>query len=105
MGGSNDDSNQPNGVSMLILTIIRNIVSLAAEAECGALLYYAKELEALMTTLIEVGHTQQATEIITENSTADGIMRGTIKQKRTEHMDTSFYWVRGQVEQKNFEIK
>ena len=52
-----------------------------------------------------MGHPQQATEIIKDNSTADGIMRGTIKQKRTQSMDMRFYWVRDQVEQKYFEVK
>ena len=50
-----------------------------------------------------MGHSKQATEIITDNSTEDGIMRGTIKQKRTKATDMRFYWVRDQVEHKHFE--
>ena len=41
----------------------------------------------------------------TDNSTSYGIMGGTIKQKRTKSMGTSFYWVRDCVEQKYFEVK
>ena len=63
---------------MVILTKISNIMSLATEAECGELLYNAKELEALKKILIDMGHPQQSTEIITDNSTADVIMKGTI---------------------------
>ena len=88
MRGANDDSNQQNGAIMVISTIICNIISLAAEAECGALFYNEKELKALKTTLIVYG-----------------IMRGTIKQKFTKAMDTHSYWVRDWVEQKNFEVK
>ena len=93
MGGANEDSNQSNGAIMVMSTIMRNIISLVEEAECGALLYNSKELKALRTTLREMGHTQQATEIITDKSTSDGIMRETIKQKRTKSMDIRFYWV------------
>ena len=94
MGGTNEDINRPNGEIMIISTIMRNIMSLAAEAECGELFYNSKELKELRTTLIEMGHPQQATEIITDNSTEDGVMRGTIEQKRTKAMDMLFYWVR-----------
>ena len=90
---------------MVISNIMRNIMSSASEAECGALFYTDKEIEAISTTLIYIGHPQQATEIITYNSTADGIMRGTIKQKQTKSMDMRFYWVCDQVEQKQFEVK
>ena len=69
-------------------------MSSAAEAECGSLLYNAKELEALRATLRETGHPQNATEITTDNSTEDGMMRGTIKQKLTKDMDMRYYWVR-----------
>ena len=56
-------------------------MSLAEEAEWGALFYNSKELEALRVTLKEMGHPQPSTKIITENSMADGIMIGNIKQK------------------------
>ena len=93
MGATNEDNNRPNGQIMFILTIMRNIMPLAAEAECGALLLNSKELDACRTTLIDMGQPQQATEIITDNSTADGIMRGNIKLKQTKSMDVQFYLV------------
>ena len=86
MGGANADINRPNGAIVVISTITRKLMSSAAEAECGSLLYNAKEFEAIRTTLRETIHPQQATEIITENSTSYGIMRGNIKQKRTKAM-------------------
>ena len=67
MGGANNYSNQPNGAIMVISTIICNVMSLSAEVKCGELLYNAKELEALSTTLADMGHPQQSTEIITDN--------------------------------------
>ena len=65
-------------------------MSSAEEVECEALFYNAKELEALRKNLRVIGHPQQASEIITDNSTVDFIMRGTIKQKRTKVMDMRF---------------
>ena len=80
MGGGNYDSNQPNGAIMVILTIISNVMLSEAEAECRELLYNAKELEALRTILIHMVNPQKSTEIVTDNSTADVIMKGTIKK-------------------------
>ena len=90
---------------MVILTIICNVMPSSAEAECGALFYNAKELDALRKTLQYMGHIQQATEIITENPIEYGIMRGTIKEKYTKAMDMQFYWIRNRVEQKHFEAE
>ena len=64
---------------MVVSTIMSNVMSSAAEAGCGALYCNSKELKEIRTTLIDMGHTQQDTEIITDNSTADVIMIGTIK--------------------------
>ena len=51
MGGISEDSNRPNGVIMVISTIMRSVLSSAAEADCGELYYNANELEAIRTTL------------------------------------------------------
>ena len=40
-----------------------------------------------------MGHPKQATEIVTDNSLEDIIMRGTMTQKFTKAMDMRFYWV------------
>ena len=50
-----------------------------------------------------MGHPQKSTEIITDNSTEDGIIRGTMKQIWTKAMEIRFYWVRDRAEQKQFE--
>ena len=63
---------------MLISNIMRNVTSLTAEAERVGLFYNGKELKAIRTTLKEMGYPQQANEIITKNSTANGNIRVTI---------------------------
>ena len=90
---TNKYNNRPNGAIMVIPDIMRNVISSSAEAECGVLFYNTKELETIRTNLRDMVHLQQATEIITDNSTADVIMRRTIKQKQTKAMDMRFYWV------------
>ena len=38
MGGANEDKNRPNGAIMVISTIMQNVISSVAEAECGAII-------------------------------------------------------------------
>jgi uncharacterized protein YpmS len=40
----------------------------------------------------------------TDNSTADGIMNKTVKQKQSKSMDMRFYWLQDRVEQGQFKI-
>src|SRR5687767_5601986 len=60
-------------------SILRNVMSLAAEAEVGALFKNGKEAVVLRTRLEELGHPQPPTPIKTDNSTALGIANSTIK--------------------------
>jgi hypothetical protein len=43
-----------------------------------------------------------ATPMRTDNSTADGIMNKTVKQKQSKSMDMRFYWLQDRVEQGQF---
>ena len=70
-----------NGAILNIASILRNVMSSAAEAEVGALFVNAKEAVVIRTTLAELGHPQLPTPIQTDNSTAHGIINGTVKQK------------------------
>jgi hypothetical protein len=76
----------------------------AAEAEVGALYIVAQEIVPMQITLEELGHPQPATPLKTDNSTACGIMNGTVKQKRTKAMDRRYYWLRDRVRQKQFNV-
>jgi hypothetical protein len=79
-------------------------VQSAAEAECGGLYMNAKEAVPMRITLKELDHPQPAIPIRTDNSTADGIMNKTVKQKQSKSMDIRFYWLQDQVEQGQFRI-
>ena len=63
----------------------------AAEAEVGGLYMNVQELSPMRTTLKELDHPQPLTSIRTDNSTVDGIMNKTIKQKQSKTMDKKLY--------------
>jgi hypothetical protein len=85
-------------------TVLKHVVSSVAEAEFGALFVNAKEGTVTRTILAEMGHNQDATELKTDNTTADGIINNTVQQKRSKAMDVRFYWVKDRVEQNQFNV-
>jgi hypothetical protein len=67
-----------NGAILNPTGVLNIVVSSAAEAKVNA-----KEAEVIRTTLEELGHKQQATTIITDNTTAHGIVNNCICQNRS----------------------
>jgi hypothetical protein len=78
-------------------TVLKHVVSSVAEAEFGALFVNTKEYTVTRTTLSEMAHKQDATELKTDNTTADGIINSTVQQKRSKAMDMRLYWVKDKV--------
>jgi hypothetical protein len=73
MGSStNTDKTLTNGALLIISTVLKHVMSLAAEAEIGAVFRNAKEGAVLRTTLEELGHPQPPTPMETDNTTATG---------------------------------
>jgi hypothetical protein len=85
-------------------TVLKHMVSYVAEAEFGALFVNAKEGTVTHTTLAEMGHNQDATELKTYNTTADDIINNTVQQKLSKAMYMIFYWVKDRVEQDQFNV-
>jgi hypothetical protein len=54
--------------------------------------------------MAEMGHPQDETDMKTDNSTTDGIIKKTVQQKRSKSMDMRFYWIQDRVEQGKFDI-
>jgi hypothetical protein len=105
MGSStNTDKKLTNGAIFIISTVLKHMMSSAAEAEIGAVLINAKEGAVLRKTLKEVGHHHPPTPMETDNTTATGDSNGTIKQKRTKAMDMRFYWIKDRVKQGQFHV-
>jgi hypothetical protein len=76
-----------NGAIYALTKLIKNVMSSAAEAEVAGLFMNAKELLPMRTSLDELGHTQPATPMQTDNSTACGIANKTVKQRRSKAID------------------
>jgi hypothetical protein len=102
---SNDEQFPPNNGAILTqASIIKAVMSSAAEAELGALFFNAKEAVYLRQILIEMGHSQPRTPIQTDNTTAEGIINNKIQPKRTKAMDMRFHWLRDREAQGQFKI-
>jgi hypothetical protein len=100
-------SNKPeigNGPLLVTSTIMRNIMSSAAEAECGALFNNTKDGVPLRITLAEMGHPQPATPVQVDNSTTDGFANNRLRQRKSKSMDMRFYWIQDHVQQKQFHV-
>ena len=100
-------SNQPergNGPILNKSTIMRNVMSSAAEAECGALFDNTKEGVPLRNTLAEMHHPQPPTPAQVDNSTTHGFANKQIKQQKSKSMDMRFYWIQDRVHQKQFKV-
>ena len=108
MGGfhflGSHDRTEFNGPILVLAKIIRNVMSSAAEAEIGALYMNAQQAVPIRNCLIDLGHPQPPTPLTTNNSTARGIIRGTMKQRMSNAMDMRFNWLKCRVNQQQFEI-
>jgi hypothetical protein len=106
LGGKYNSRIKPlsNGPLLCHTTVLKHVVSSVAEAEFGALFVNAKEGAVTRTTLSEMGHNQDATDLTTCNTTADGIINNTVQKKRSKEMDMRIYWVKDRVEQKQFNV-
>jgi hypothetical protein len=93
-----------NGSILNAASVIKNVVVSAAESEVGACFQNAQSGASLRVTLAELGHTQLATPLRTDNSTDFGILNETIKQKRSKAMDMRYHWLTDRVRQKQFDV-
>ena len=89
----NSDKQLFNGPVLVLSKKIKNVVASASEAEVAALFMNAQEMVPMRQCLEELGHSQSATPLKTDNSTATGIVNNTIKQKRSKAIDMRYYWI------------
>jgi hypothetical protein len=93
-----------NGPLLCQSTVLKHVVSSVSEAEYGALFVNAKTGTVTRETLKEMGQPQDATELKTDNTTADGIGNKTVLQKRSKAMDMRYYWIQDRIEQGQFDV-
>jgi hypothetical protein len=102
---SNDNKNLPNnGAIFTIATIIKAVMSSAAEAELGALYLNACKAVYLQQILTEMGPPKLQTPIQTDNLMAEGVINNKIQPKRAKAMDMRFHWLRNLKAQDQFRI-
>jgi hypothetical protein len=94
-----------NGPILAVSTLIRCVVSSAAEAEYGACFINAQHGVWLRTVLEAMGYKQPATSLICDNKCAVGLGNATIKQKRSKSIDMRFHWVRDRIKQGQFKLE
>jgi hypothetical protein len=90
------------GAILTQASIIKAVMSSAAEAELGALFLNAKEAIYLCQILTEMGHPQPRTPIQTDNTIAEGVINNKIQPKRTKAMDMHFHWLQDHEAQEQF---
>jgi hypothetical protein len=89
--GNNDDRQQQiNGPILCLSSIIKHVMSSAAEAEVGLIFSNVKEAAPLRVMLEEMGNRQPPTPIKTNNPMAYGILNNKLNQKRSKAMDMRF---------------
>jgi hypothetical protein len=101
---NNDQFPPNNGAILTNTTIIKAVMSSAAETELGALFLNAKEAVHLLQTLFEMGHPQPQTPVQTNNTTAEGVINNKIQSKQMKMMYTSFHWFCNCEAQSQFQI-
>jgi hypothetical protein len=87
LGNKSPEQDTLNGSILNVAAVIKNVVASAAESEVGACFHKAQSGAPLRVAITELGHTQPPTPLRTDYSTAFGIVKETIKQKRSKTMD------------------
>jgi hypothetical protein len=104
LGDGDTTSTFTNAPIHVLVKIMRNVLSSAAEAEVGAAFLNAQDACPFRQILIDLGHPQPATPLQTDNATCEGILNDTIKQKRSKAIDMRFYWLQDRVTQGQFNL-
>ena len=87
------DISRFNAPIHVLAKVIKDVMYRAAEAKVAALFMNAQEVVSIRTCLEEMGHAQPPIPLKTNNSTATGILPGTIKQNHSNAIDMWFYWL------------
>ena len=94
-----------NAPVLIKCSTLKNVVSSAAEAECGGLFHNCTKAIGLRNALNGMGHYQQQTPVITDNSTANSFVYSEICVKRSKSWDMRFNWLCDRAAQQQCDIK
>jgi hypothetical protein len=99
---SNAELRPYNGNVSTILQIIIALMSLAAEAEVGALFINCCEAVPARHVLKFLGHPQLPTPMQTDNTTALEVVNQNV-MKKMKSMDIKYHWLQCRISQKQFQ--
>lgn len=100
---SNNDEEPPNNGSVHnIAQIIKNVMTLAADAEIGALYINSRQAIPARQLLEEMGHTQPLTPVQTDNTTALGFVTKNLNQKSAKSKEMNYWFMRDRQDRKQF---
>ena len=91
-----------NGILLVVLKIMRNIMASAAETKYGTIFVNAQTAVPIRTTLSEMGWKQGPTAIQVDNYTAVAITTKEFLQKNSKAMDMRFYRINDRIKQRQF---
>jgi hypothetical protein len=103
-GDKSPQEDNLNGSILNVASVIKKLVTSAAESELGACFQNAQSGAPLRVTLTEVAHIQPPTPLRTDKYTAFGILNETIKEKRSKSMDIRYHWLTDRVHQTQFDV-
>ena len=100
---SNDEEDPPNnGPVHNIATIIRNVMTSAADAEIGALYINSRQVIPAIQFLEQMGHKQPPTPVQTDNTTALGFVTKKLQPKATKSTEMNYWFMRDRQDRKQF---
>ena len=97
-------SPKPNGAILTECQTLRSVMTSAAEAETITVFNNGKAAIPIIVTAEELGHPQNGATFKTDNSTCDGILNATMRQKRSKHYDMKIWWFRDQIKKGLFRL-
>ena len=84
---------------------LKNVVSSAAEAECGGIFHNCVVAISIRNVLNDMFHPQSKTQVTTDNTTATSFVHSAMRAKRSKSWDMKYNWLRERTAQNQFEVK
>lgn len=107
LGNADDDYNSDfplNGLVLATSAIIPTVPGSVSESEYASMFLNGCHAEVIRNTLADLGYPQNATPMIVDNSTAEGIANDSVKEKKSKFFYTKYHWIRDRVRLKHFLI-
>jgi hypothetical protein len=99
-----NDPSAINGAIDCVSSIIPSVVGSAFEAEYAAMYINATTAEGIRNILADLGYSQGATPIVSDNQCAVGVANRSVKQRRSKAIDMRYHWIRDRVDQQHFTV-